>query len=323
MFKLLTIIIPVYKVELYIHKCLDSLIVQDEQMEQLEVIIVNDGTPDRSAEIAHEYAKRYPRTFRVIDKENGGHGSAWNVGLQEAKGKYFRFLDSDDWFDTNNLVRLIEKLQCCDADIVFTPKTDYFSDDNIYKKRSYFTYLKEGQVYDADRFDWLSLGMAMDITNFHFCTYKTEMMKPHLPLFLEHQSYDDSILFIVPIIFAKSFVYYDLNIYYYLLGREGQTANDEARIKNYKHLENVKKQMMMFYKNHPVSSVGKKAKLDSLMNTIIWRHYDLLNCLSLDKRKQELKAWHDYLEKEYPGYRKSWKIRCYELLPFSLYQLIS
>ena len=318
----LSIIIPVYKVEQYLRKCLDSLILPMDKLSQIEVIIVNDGSPDKSSLIAHEYEAKFPTVFRVIDKENGGHGSAWNVGLQEAKGKYFRFLDSDDWFDTNNLVRLIEKLQCCDADIVFSPKTDFFSDSNLYRTRSYFSNLKENQIYDADEFEWVSLGMAMDITNFQFCTYKSELIKPYLPLFLEHQSYDDSILFIVPIILAKSFVYYNLNIYYYLLGREGQTANDAARIRNYKHLENVKKQMITFYKAHPVNSVMKKSKLDALMNTIIWRHYDLLNKLSLDKRKQELKSWHDYLESEYPDYRKSWKIRCYEYLPFGIYQLI-
>lgn len=75
--KLLTVVVPEYKVEPYINKCLDSLILEDENlMNQLEVIIVNDGTPDRSAEMSREYVKRYPQTFRQIDKENGGHGPA-------------------------------------------------------------------------------------------------------------------------------------------------------------------------------------------------------------------------------------------------------
>lgn len=83
--KLLTIVIPVYKVEQYINKCLDSLILSEDLMEKLEVIIVNDGTPDNSAELSREYTMRYPQTFRQIDKENGGHGSAWNVGGQRSK----------------------------------------------------------------------------------------------------------------------------------------------------------------------------------------------------------------------------------------------
>ena len=82
--KLLSVVVPVYKVEKYINKCLDSLIISDEQMNLLEVIVVNDGTPDNSAIMAKEYERKYPNTFRVIDKENGGHGSAWNRGVQEA-----------------------------------------------------------------------------------------------------------------------------------------------------------------------------------------------------------------------------------------------
>ena len=94
--KLLTVVVPVYKVERYINKCLDSLILPDEQMDLVEVIVVNDGTPDQSAVMAKEYERRFPNSFRVIDKENGGHGSAWNRGVAEATGKYLRFLDSDD-----------------------------------------------------------------------------------------------------------------------------------------------------------------------------------------------------------------------------------
>ena len=126
--KLLSIIIPVYKVEAYINKCLDSLLVSPEWMEKLEVVIANDGTPENSAEMSREYVKRYPGTFRQIDKENGGHGSAWNVGLKEATGKYLRFLDSDDWF--TNLDRLMSDLQESDADVVFNPFIKEFAYDN-------------------------------------------------------------------------------------------------------------------------------------------------------------------------------------------------
>ena len=108
MHKVLSIVIPVYKVEKFIRQCLDSVIVSPEEMEQIEVIVVNDGTPDNSSVIAHEYAEKYPNSIKVIDKENGGHGSAWNVGLKLATGKYLRFLDSDDWL--SNLSEFISIL---------------------------------------------------------------------------------------------------------------------------------------------------------------------------------------------------------------------
>lgn len=116
--KLLTIIIPVYKVEAYIRKCLDSIIIDPDLMSLMDVLIINDGTPDNSAEISREYVKRYPGIFRQIDKENGGHGSVWNLGVKEAFGKYVKFLDSDDWLE--NLDKMLIKLKDTDVDLIIT-----------------------------------------------------------------------------------------------------------------------------------------------------------------------------------------------------------
>lgn len=86
--------------EKYLRRCLDSLIIDEDGMKQLEVLVINDGSKDSSSQIAHEYQDKYPDTFRVIDKENGNYGSCINRGLKEATGKYVKVLDADDWFDT-------------------------------------------------------------------------------------------------------------------------------------------------------------------------------------------------------------------------------
>ena len=101
-------------------------------MEKLEVIIINDGSPDGSPEISREFTKAYPGTFRQIDKSNGGHGSAWNVGLKESRGKYIRFLDSDDWL--TNLDRLMDDLKDSKTDIVFNPFNKFYSYENRYER---------------------------------------------------------------------------------------------------------------------------------------------------------------------------------------------
>ena len=93
--KSLTILIPVYNTEKYIKRCLDSLLVP-EVLDDIEIIVVSDGSKDHSAEIVREYVERYPDTIILIDKENGGHGSTINAGIAAATGKYFRVLDSDD-----------------------------------------------------------------------------------------------------------------------------------------------------------------------------------------------------------------------------------
>jgi len=220
--KLLSIVVPVYNVEAYIKKCLDSLILEDtDLMKQLEVIVVNDGTPDRSAEISREYVKRYPDTFRQIDKENGGHGSAWNVGLKEATGKYVRFLDSDDWF--TNLDLLLRDLADYDADIVFNPfikeyplegRTKMFSTPSPKSKLSSIqTSIRETSEWGYTR------------TSFWTSTYKADILKPLLPLFAEKIMYDDTILFWAPLVSGRTYVSLDYPVYHYLLGRPGQTMS--------------------------------------------------------------------------------------------------
>ena len=97
--KYLTIAIPSYNSELYLERCLDSMILPAGWMEQVEIIVVNDGSTDRTGEIADDYVRRFPDTVKVIHKENGGHGSGVNAGLEHAEGKYFKVVDSDDWLD--------------------------------------------------------------------------------------------------------------------------------------------------------------------------------------------------------------------------------
>ena len=92
--KLLTIAIPCYNSQDYMRKCVDSLLIGGDDV---EILIINDGSQDRTAEIANEYEKNYPGIIRAIHKENGGHGSAVNAGMREARGLYFKVVDSDDW----------------------------------------------------------------------------------------------------------------------------------------------------------------------------------------------------------------------------------
>lgn len=226
--KLLTIVVPVYKVEPYINKCLDSCVLDDEKlMNQLEVIIVNDGTPDNSAEMSREYVKRYPNTFRQIDKENGGHGSAWNVGLKEATGKYLRFLDSDDWL--TNLDQLMLKLQETDADLVFTHMNIFWAYENRNEKHTIDDVY--GKCKPFPEFDF-SNNSELHTLDFWNTTYKLSVLQYKRDLFLEHVMYDDGILFILPAIKAQTYVCYDFIVYNYFVGRVDQSRGQERKLKN-------------------------------------------------------------------------------------------
>ena len=153
--KLLTIVIPVYKVEKYIRQCLDSVIVPQDQKELLEVIVVNDGSPDNSAAIAREYEEKYPDIIKVIDKENGGHGSAWNVGLRLASGKYIRFLDSDDWLV--NLSEFLSILESVDADMVITHLNKYQEETGDMETDRVLG-VEYGRPYDVSIFPDIEIG---------------------------------------------------------------------------------------------------------------------------------------------------------------------
>ena len=121
--KLLTVSIAAYHVEDYLRETLDSFLIP-EVTDQLEVLIVNDGSGEGVNEIAREYEANYPDVFRLIDKENGGHGSTVNRGIEEAAGKYFKTVDGDDYVSAEGLKELLSYLQTAEADLVVN---DYHS----------------------------------------------------------------------------------------------------------------------------------------------------------------------------------------------------
>lgn len=112
--KLLSVIVPIYKVEAYLNECVDSILAQTYP--NIEIILVDDGTPDRSGEMADEYARRFPNKIKVIHKENGGLSSARNAGLDVARGEYVGFVDSDDAVLPEYFADMIEAMDRTGAD---------------------------------------------------------------------------------------------------------------------------------------------------------------------------------------------------------------
>lgn len=319
--KLLSIVIPVYKVEQYIVKCLDSLLVSSEQLSLLDIVVVNDGTPDRSADMAREYERRYPGIFRVIDKENGGHGSAWNKGTELAVGKYLYYLDSDDWFDTEQFGQLIDVLQEYDVDMVLMDRTKYYA----YEDRNEIVALRNmtpGVIYDANTYDWLHCGNGSNITYAHNTAYRTSMMQKYLPVFCEHVMYDDIILQVMPIIAAERFVYTKLNVYHYLIGRPGQSFDPAVRAKRANDVTTVLKQVLAFIRSHreetPAGST-RRAWADDLYSSFATHHYRELSQFPYSTSKERLKDWDRFVRESYPDIVLTGLVRKYRNWPFPLY----
>lgn len=316
---LLTIVVPVYKVEAYVAKCLDSVIVRPDLMGKIDVLIINDGTPDRSAEISREYVNRFPGTFRQIDKQNGGHGSVWNLGVKEAYGKYVKFLDSDDWLE--NLDVIVEKLDSIDEDLVLTPDISHCPNDQIWKLE--IKDMEFGRVYDADKFDWLGNRSHCNYILHHCAIYKTEMFRQYLPLFLENQPYDDVILGAAPIIGAKTLVAWDMVFYHYLMDRPGQSISAEAQKKNVAAKIKVQKSTIEFIEDHPITDQTStkylyfKHKLPRYYNF----GYKSLYCiLPYRELRTVIKEWDSFAKERGTSIRTIW-MRLYRMLPFFAYYL--
>lgn len=227
--KILTIVIPTYNMQDYLRRCLDSLIVPEEQMKQLEVLVVNDGSRDNSSAIAHEYQDKYPSTFRVIDKENGNYGSCVNRGLKEATGKYIKILDADDWFDVKGFRQFLIKLQVLNVDVVITDfNVVNIIDDSVKKWKILCP--KNTIIGLKDVLKAQPLGVLM-----HSVCYKTVLLKSISYVQPEGISYTDQIWINEPIANAKTFYYYPVIVYQYMVGREGQTVDPNVSIKNINH----------------------------------------------------------------------------------------
>lgn len=239
--KVLSIIIPTYNMEKFLRKCLDSLIVSDEDMEKLEVLVINDGSKDSSSEIAHEYESKYPHTFRVIDKENGNYGSCVNRGLKEAKGKYIKVLDADDSFNKDVFISFISFLEGLDVDLIIS---DFIIVD------------EQGATLKEIRFS-LPLNKTFQLSQLsyqdsiwmwhHSITYKSDIFNKFDYKQTEGISYSDEEWVFKPMAIVNNAFYFDDFLYLYLRGREGQTYDPIVLRKARKQMDIIVDSLTTFY----------------------------------------------------------------------------
>lgn len=239
--KIISIIIPTYNMEKYLHKCLDSLMVSESNMNRLEVLVINDGSKDSSSQIAHEYESRFPATYRVIDKQNGNYGSCINRGLKEATGRYIKVLDADDYFVNQVFDKFIDYLAQNDVDLVFNEYCIVDVEDNIQEK---FTF----DLPTNRSFSLNEIPQGMEQWLWHQgITYKTKLLQSMAYKQTEGISYTDDEWTFEPMSNVKSIVYFPHIMYHYLLGREGQTFDPKVLQNSFDKRIIVGKSMVMFY----------------------------------------------------------------------------
>lgn len=225
--KILTITVPSYNVEKFLEQTLRSFL-DDRIMEDLEVLIVDDGSSDNTAQIGRRYEAEYSGTFRVISKENGGHGSTINCGIREATGKYFKIVDGDDWVQTEGLVDLIEKLKVCETDYVFT---NYYEVNDITKE------LKEVRFPDIGKEKELPFEAIEKETriSMHALVIKTSVLQNNPIRIDEHSFYVDIEYILYPVPYVETVIYFDVFVYMYRLAQ----VNQSVSMKGYqRHIQN-------------------------------------------------------------------------------------
>lgn len=236
---------PAYNAQACLGRCLDSLLLPDqERFRALEVIVVNDGSTDGTSALAHRYAERYPEVFRVIDKENGNSGSCINAALAVATGKYFRELDSDDWFDTDALSDFIALLDGRSEDIVSTLKSNHFPDGSIE------TY--EGLCVDYDKtclIDEFVFRQRKDKVHLtmHAMSFRTDFLRGISYRQLEGLFYTDMIQCYYALKSARDIWFNKLCLYQYSQGRDDQSMAVENALKHRHHFFLVSKNLLEDY----------------------------------------------------------------------------
>lgn len=246
--KLLSIAVPCYNSSAYMRRCIDSLLPGGEDV---EIIIVNDGSGDNTADIAEEYRERFPGIVKVVNKENGGHGSAVNSGMEHAKGLYFKVVDSDDWVNQSAYIRILDTLK----ELLKDGKTvDMFISNYVYEKEGerrkkvmkYHYALPEEQIFSWKDVRHFRVGQYILM---HSVIYRTNLLRECGLKLPEHTFYVDNLFVFNPLPYVKTMYYLDVNFYRYFIGRADQSVNEQVMIGRIDQQIKVNKLMLDHYVN--------------------------------------------------------------------------
>ena len=277
---LLTISIASYNVSSYIIQALISLL-KSKYASYLEVLVINDGSKDNTVNVVNDFVSKYYKentipNIKVIDKENGGHGSTINKGIELATGKYFRLLDGDDYFITKNFDLYMEKLLKEDSDLILTDCIEDYADTGVVSKKELYGNFKPYVKYDLNKLDgendFKDWGPLLSTT-----TIKTELLKKAPFKIDENCYYVDMEYNLLNHLLANTFIYYPLNIYNYYLGRSGQSVALDSYIKNIKQHEKVCLSVVdNYYKYYDNLSLAKKNYIENKIVLLLCRtQYEL------------------------------------------------
>ena len=263
--KLLTIAMPCYNSEAYMRKGIETLLPGGEDV---EIIIVDDGSVDNTLAIGKEYEQKYPSIVRVIHKENGGHGSAVNTGISNASGLFFKVLDSDDWVKESAYLKILETLRNLAGG---TRVLDMLISNFVYEKEgekknkvmAYRHALLRDEVFTWEQVRHFHKGQYILMHSVIFRTKLLVEQKIELP---EHTFYVDNLFVFEPLPFVKNMYYLDVNFYRYFIGREDQSVNEQVMISRIDQQIKVNKSMVDYFVANKSRIIGHKKMCNYMVN---------------------------------------------------------
>ena len=244
--KLLTITVPCYNSENYMKKCVDSLL---EGGENVEILIVDDGSSDKTAQIADEYAEKFPTIVRAIHQENGGHGEAVNTGLRNATGIFFKVVDSDDWVNKEAYLKILSTLEHL---LGGDKSLDMLISNFVYEKQGasrkkvmqYRRCFPVEEMFGWEQIRHMPKGKYLLM---HSMIYRTRLLKDCGLKLPKHTFYVDNLFAVEPLPFVKNMYYLDVNFYRYFIGREDQSVHESVMIKRIDQQLRVNRLMVEAY----------------------------------------------------------------------------
>lgn len=308
--KVLSVIIPSYNIELYLERCLDSLLYNEDILDLLDIVVVNDGSSDKTLEIANSYKKHYPSCIQVIDKKNGGHGSTINAGLAVAKGKYIKIIDSDDWVNIDDFSLFVKKLDSETADIVVTnymrdilptneEKLFIFTDTNNGQKQKISSSIKD--LNKPDFFFQFSMPAI---------AIKTKKLKAVWGEgLLEKTFYVDQQFVAKCLLCSDTYIIYDLNIYRHFIGRPDQSIGNTGFFKHRDDHERVLRNLLDVYEN--IEDDDKKLILKKQIDLMLDTHYSIYSSQTKITKKalSEIIKFDSDLKTNYSLFYKSSRLK--------------
>lgn len=302
--KYISFAIPCYNSAEYMSRAIESILIGGEDV---EILIVNDGSKDDTLKIAKEYETQYPTIVKAIDKENGGHGDAVNAGLRNASGKYFKVVDSDDWVEEQSLKKILELIHGWEEHDM---EVDMLVSNYVYEKVGakhkkvihYRDVLPQNEI-----FSWKEAG-HFGISQYilmHSVIYRTELLKLNQLELPKHTFYVDNIYVYYPLPYVKKIYYLDVNFYRYYIGREDQSVNERVMIGRLDQQIFVTKTMIDMYQMKQIPN--KKLRNYMINYLAIMMTVSSILCIrskkdeNLEKKKE---LWSYLKKKQYRVYLK-------------------